>query len=148
MELNEWEMIFASEKLLLRRLAVKVFNDLKQTSKTTTMERSIQRSESSSVDVKKKKKSRVVVEGCAGGGGGACFTQQRNGATKTGKRCSFEGCTNNRVQGGVCITHGAIRKRCSYEGCTNGCVKDGVCVTHGAARKRKYAALRDVTSIP
>lgn len=42
------------------------------------------------------------------------------------KKCSHEGCTNNRVKGGVSIMHGAMRKISSFEGCTNGAVKGGV----------------------
>ncbi len=43
-----------------------------------------------------------------------------------------EGCTNNIVQGGVCIMHRAIQKKklCSHEGCTNIIQKGGVCITH------------------
>jgi hypothetical protein len=53
------------------------------------------------------------------------------------KRCSHEGCANQAVKGGVCITHGAkvTRKQCSFEGCTNYPKKGGVCVTHGAVMK-------------
>lgn len=51
------------------------------------------------------------------------------------KTCTFEGCTNNAVKGGVCIRHGAKRKTCSREGCTNNAVKGGVCVRHGAKQK-------------
>jgi hypothetical protein len=52
------------------------------------------------------------------------------------KQCNFEGCNKHVVQGGVCVTHGAIKKRklCSFEGCTNQSRKGGVCVTHGATR--------------
>jgi hypothetical protein len=56
--------------------------------------------------------------------------------TNKRKRCSHEGCTNQVVRGGVCITHGAKVKRCSFEGCTNQAKKGGVCVTHGAKMKR------------
>jgi hypothetical protein len=52
------------------------------------------------------------------------------------KRCSRDGCNKHIVNGGVCITHGAVVKRCSHERCTNGAVKGGVCVTHGAVVKR------------
>jgi hypothetical protein len=33
---------------------------------------------------------------------------------RTRKLCSYEGCTNGVVEGGVCVTHGAKVKRCSY----------------------------------
>jgi hypothetical protein len=35
------------------------------------------------------------------------------------KRCSHEGCSNQAVKGGVCVTHGAkvTKKQCSFEGC-------------------------------
>ena len=67
--------------------------------------------------------------------GGVCIT---HGAKVTYKRCSFEGCTKLAQKGGVCITHGArvTRKRCNHEGCTNRVQKGGVCVTHGAKVKR------------
>lgn len=32
------------------------------------------------------------------------------------KQCSQEGCNNNYVKGGICITHGAMPKQCSHEG--------------------------------
>jgi len=47
-------------------------------------------------------------------------------------RCCREGCANEAVQGGVCITHGAIVEHCSFEGCANGAKKGGVCRRHGA----------------
>jgi hypothetical protein len=36
----------------------------------------------------------------------------------------------------VCITHGAKLKRCSHEGCNNQALKEGVCITHGASRAK------------
>eukprot|EP00984_Skeletonema_dohrnii_P020023 scaffold9684_cov147-Skeletonema_dohrnii-CCMP3373.AAC.2 len=51
------------------------------------------------------------------------------------KRCSSEGCTNQVVNGGVCMRHGAKVKRCSNEGCTSQARKGGVCVRHGAKLK-------------
>ena len=39
---------------------------------------------------------------------------------------------------GLCIRHGAKNKwqyECSYGGCTNHVVKGGVCISHGATRK-------------
>ena len=50
------------------------------------------------------------------------------------KQCSFAGCTNQSMKGGVCWTHGAKLevKRCSHKGCKNCVVKGGVCKTHGA----------------
>jgi hypothetical protein len=70
---------------------------------------------------------------------------------KKPKRCNHEGCTNQAITGGVCVSHGAkryvyihggkvvkvTRKRCSFEGCTNQAQKGGVCITHGAKKKRK-----------
>jgi len=50
--------------------------------------------------------------------------------------CSSEGCTNQVVNGGVCMRHGARVKRCSREGCTNVAVQGGVCNRHGAKVKR------------
>ena len=52
------------------------------------------------------------------------------------KRCNnHEGCTNQAVKGGVCITHGAKLKRYSHAGCKNKAQKGGVCITHGAEVK-------------
>ena len=33
--------------------------------------------------------------------------------------CSYEGCTNQVRNGGVCASHGSRMKTCRYEGCTN-----------------------------
>ena len=41
------------------------------------------------------------------------------------------------VKGGVCVTHGAKVKRCSFEGCTNIVVKGGVCVASHMEQNRK-----------
>jgi hypothetical protein len=84
---------------------------------------------------KTRKRKRCSHEGCTNQAikGGVCVT---HGAEK--KRCCYEGCTNQAKKGGVCITHGATvtKKQCSFEGCNNGVYKGGVCVTHGAKRKR------------
>ena len=48
------------------------------------------------------------------------------------KQCSYEGCTNNAKELGVCNSHGAKRKTCSHEGCTSFAKNRGVCVQHGA----------------
>jgi hypothetical protein len=66
--------------------------------------------------------------------GGVCVS---HGAIKKHKRCSFKGCAKQVVKGGVCVTHGAKLKQCSHEGCTNIVVKGGVCITHGAIKKHK-----------
>jgi hypothetical protein len=50
------------------------------------------------------------------------------------KRCSFEGCANHVVKGGVCITHGATVKRCSFEDCNNHAKKGGFCKRHYSER--------------
>ena len=52
------------------------------------------------------------------------------------KKCNVEGCNNQVMKGGLCITHGAERKRCSFVGCTNQVGKGRVCVTHGAKVKQ------------
>ena len=64
----------------------------------------------------------VVCRGLDDKEGGVCVT---HGAMK--KRCSFEGCTKYVVYEGVCITHGTKIKSCSSKGCTNGAAKVGVC---------------------
>ena len=81
------------------------------------------------------KVKRCSFEGCTNHvvKGGVCFT---HGAKVEQKQCSFKGCTNWVVNGGVCVTHGAKRKLCSFEGCTNKVQKGGVCITHGAMTKR------------
>ena len=48
------------------------------------------------------------------------------------KLCKFEGCTNQVIQIGLCMRHGAKKKQCSSEGCTNQVVKRGVRKMHGA----------------
>ncbi len=61
----------------------------------------------------------------------------RHGAKVKHKQCSKEGCSNQVINGGVCIKHGVKRKKCSFEGCTNQAVQQGgVCIRHGAKRKR------------
>lgn len=52
------------------------------------------------------------------------------------RKCTFEGCPNRVVQGGLCISHGARRKQCKHPGCTKNVKKAGLCSTHGPARKR------------
>ena len=58
-------------------------------------------------------------------------TKYRLNKTKTSfaRLCGHEGCSNQVVNGGVCMRHGAKVKRCSQEGCTSivsrvECVKD------------------------
>jgi hypothetical protein len=84
-----------------------------------------------------KKRKRCSYEGCTNQvvKGGVCVT---HGAKVTRKHCSHKGCANQAVRGGVCITHGAKMelKRCSVERCNNTSKKGGVCVTHGAEKKR------------
>ena len=64
--------------------------------------------------------------------GGVCI---RHGAKKKRYECSHKGCTNGVVQGGVCVRHGAIIKRCSYDGCSKKVQSGGVCIRHGAKVK-------------
>ena len=51
------------------------------------------------------------------------------------KYCSWEGCTNGAIKGGVCWRHGAKsttnKKKCSSEGCTKYAQKGGLCRSHG-----------------
>ena len=52
-------------------------------------------------------------------------------------RCSFDECTNQVQQGGLCIRHGAIvtrykRRRCSFDGCTDQVQQEGLCIRQGA----------------
>ena len=74
------------------------------------------------------KVKRCSVEGCTNQRGRVCIAH----GVRLSYDCTFEGCTNNVVKGGVCVTHGAEVKRCSFEGCANQVVKAGVCITHGA----------------
>ena len=76
--------------------------------------------------------------------GGVCL---RHGAEK--RRCSNEGCTKlARGKGGVCVRHGAKRRRyeCKYEGCTNHIVQGGVCIRHGANKKVKICGHEGCTN--
>ena len=41
-------------------------------------------------------------------------TEQRKNGTY---ECSYDGCTNQVVSGGVCFKHGAKKSICSQEGC-------------------------------
>jgi hypothetical protein len=62
------------------------------------------------------------------------------------KRCSYEGCTNQVVKGGVCKKHGAKVNLCSSEGCTNHAKKGGVCWRHGANRRNPHEESTAFTS--
>lgn len=53
----------------------------------------------------------------------------------TKKSCSFLGCTNQSMTGGVCIRHGAKKKLCSFLECTNQAVNGGVCIRRRAEKK-------------
>ena len=60
------------------------------------------------------------------------------------KYCSTEGCTNQAINSGVCILHGAekrVRKICSNEDCDNQARKGGVCNLHGAKNEAKRKTL-------
>ena len=62
-----------------------------------------------------------------------------------GKRiylCSSDECTNQAVNGGLCIRHGAKRTRCSSEGCTNSSFQGGVCIRHGAQVQTKRCSTK------
>jgi len=63
------------------------------------------------------------------------------------KRCSVDGCGNWRIEGGVCIRHGAQVKRCSVGECTNHAKKGGVCWRHGAKVEVKLCSVEDCTNI-
>ena len=78
-------------------------------------------------------------------GGGS--SSKKKSATKSGRstqtkpkrihrKCSAPDCTNQVVQGGVCVTHGAKRKLCSYPNCNKAVKLAGFCSTHGPARKK------------
>ena len=71
-----------------------------------------------------------------------CWT---HGAKLTSKKkrktCSNEGCTNQVINEGVCLRHGANvkRKTCAVKkDSTNQIVKGGVCCKHGAKVKNGY----------
>ena len=67
--------------------------------------------------------------------------KKRDYSRRVRKKCSTQGCSTIAVQGGKCISHGAIRKQrviriYSNQGCPNQVVNGGKCVSHGAKRKR------------
>jgi len=84
------------------------------------------------------KKGRCLSQAwCKVGGETVQLRGMCNIAVKGGD-CRNEGCTNQVVNGGVCIVHGAKTKRCSHAGCTNGVKNGGVrtlMVQRGSARK-------------
>ena len=47
------------------------------------------------------------------------------------KRCSHEGCANEAVRGGVCITHSTKAKLCSHKGSAEQAQKGELCLRHG-----------------
>eukprot|EP00577_Skeletonema_sp_RCC1716_P000659 CAMPEP_0113411716 /NCGR_PEP_ID=MMETSP0013_2-20120614/22426_1 /TAXON_ID=2843 ORGANISM="Skeletonema costatum, Strain 1716" /NCGR_SAMPLE_ID=MMETSP0013_2 /ASSEMBLY_ACC=CAM_ASM_000158 /LENGTH=547 /DNA_ID=CAMNT_0000298113 /DNA_START=88 /DNA_END=1728 /DNA_ORIENTATION=+ /assembly_acc=CAM_ASM_000158 len=84
------------------------------------------------------KKKRKEVDLAANNGSGRPTKRVR-------KQCNVDGCGNWRVEGGVCIRHGAKveYKLCSGEECTNQAKSDGVCIRHGA--KKKLCSVDDCT---
>ena len=56
--------------------------------------------------------------------------------------CSFEGCCNKVVQGGVCKRHGAKVQICSREGCDKHAKKGGLCFRHSNADEREREIAR------
>ena len=58
--------------------------------------------------------------------------------------CSVAECTNQVVNGGVCIRHGAKVKRCNVVGCPNQVLNGGVCFSHGA--KKYICSVDECTS--
>jgi len=66
----------------------------------------------------------------------------RHGAKVKKYICSSEGCTNQVINGGVCIRHGAKVKKyiCSSEGCPNVVIKGEVCMRHGGKKKVKLCS--------
>lgn len=56
--------------------------------------------------------------------------------------CSFEGCCNKVVQGGVCKRHGAKVKICSREGCDKHAKKGGLCFRHSNVDEREREIAR------
>ena len=63
----------------------------------------------------------------------------RHGAKKKKKRYSSDGCTNQVIQGGVCLRHGAKLKLCINEGRANNAQRGGV--AEGMGQSGNYAAL-------
>ena len=96
---------------------------------------------------KKQYRYECTVDGCTNQrvNGGVCV---RHGAKVTRKLCSSDGCTSVAKRGGVCIRHGAkvTRKLCGSEGCTNYVVKGGVCHKHGAKFTRKQYSCERCTN--
>jgi hypothetical protein len=68
------------------------------------------------------------------------------GQKKYRKTCSADGCTNQAVNGGVCVKHGAKRKLCSIDGCTKQAKKGGVCRRHGATWVKKLCSIDGCTN--
>ena len=44
--------------------------------------------------------------------------------------CKIDGCENNVVQNGICISHGASVKKCKFENCEKHVQKNGLCHRH------------------
>eukprot|EP00985_Skeletonema_marinoi_P019557 scaffold11253_cov66-Skeletonema_marinoi.AAC.1 len=93
---------------------------------------------------KKRYRYECSVDGCGNWRieGGVCV---RHGAKKK-KACSVDDCTNQAISGGVCLRHGAKLKRCSVDDCTNIVVKGGVCWTHGAKVEAKRCSVDGCTN--
>eukprot|EP00984_Skeletonema_dohrnii_P033927 scaffold32169_cov78-Skeletonema_dohrnii-CCMP3373.AAC.3 len=54
---------------------------------------------------------------------------------KKRKLCSFEGCPNQALRGGLCGKHGG-KDQCSFEGCPNQAKSGGLCDSHGGKKKK------------
>lgn len=52
------------------------------------------------------------------------------------RQCMQQGCVNDELQGGLCLSHGANTKICNHPGgCTHKVRDGGVCARHGASRR-------------
>lgn len=65
-----------------------------------------------------------------------CLPIETHGDNQKRRTCNVAGCPNRRVQGGVCIAHGAKRKPCEFPGCTKNRKVARKCSAHGPVRKR------------
>ena len=85
-------------------------------------------SSSSAVEKPARKRRTCPVQGCTNQvvNDGVCI---KHGANV--KQCSIDGCTKNSLKGGVCWKHGA-NEQCGIAGCTNKVRNRGVCIKHGA----------------
>ena len=135
---------------VISSLIVSMINDVVDQSCGSGPERHVRvrsKNESNEADaVQQIKRRRCKIKDCGKRARGIEHLCQAHGAKV--KRCNNDSCTNQSVQNGVCVRHGAKVKRriCTSPGCNNVVISKGVCIKHGAKYKRRPKCKYDTCS--